>query len=69
MKAFLMVFGFLSAALIVAQLTIGQLIVSGHDARLIKTHQHTGYLTVVVALVYILFSLMAIASMPKRDRS
>ena len=68
MKLFLMVFGFLSAALILTQLTIGQLMVGG-ALHLKKIHQHTGYLTVVVALVYILFSLMAIASMPKRDKS
>ncbi len=67
MKPFLMIFGIISALLIVSQLVMGQLIVSGH-AEWIKRHQHSGYLTVVVALIYIVFSLMAIASMPKRER-
>ena len=67
MKPFLMVFGIISAILIVSQLVMGQLILSG-QAEWIKRHQHSGYLTVVVALIYIVFSLIAIASMPKRER-
>ncbi len=67
MKPFLMIFGIISALLIVSQLVMGQLILSG-QAEWIKRHQHSGYLTVVVALVYIVFSLVAIASMPKRER-
>jgi hypothetical protein len=67
MKAFLMIMGVLSAVLIVAQLVMGQLILSGQSAW-IKRHQHSGYLTVVVVLVYIGFSLASIASMPKRER-
>jgi hypothetical protein len=67
MKAFLMIMGVLSAVLIVAQLVMGQLILSG-QAAWIKRHQHSGYLTVVVVLVYIGFSLASIASMPKRER-
>ena len=67
MKPFLMIFGIVSALLIVSQLVMGQLIVSG-QTEWIKRHQHSGYLTVVVALIYIVFSLMAIASMPKRER-
>jgi hypothetical protein len=46
---------------------MGQLILSG-QAQWIKRHQHSGYLTVVVALIYIGFSLPAIASMPRRPR-
>ena len=67
MKPFLMIFGIISALLIVSQLVMGQLILSG-QAEWIKRHQHSGYLTVVVALIYIVFSLVAIASMPKRER-
>ncbi len=67
MKPFLMVFGVISALLIVSQLVMGQLILSG-QAEWIKRHQHSGYLTVVVALIYIVFSLVAIASMPRRER-
>ena len=67
MKPFLMIFGIISALLIISQLVMGQLILSG-QAEWIKRHQHSGYLTVVVALIYIVFSLIAIASMPKRER-
>jgi hypothetical protein len=67
MRIFLLIFGSLSAVLILAQLVMGQLILSG-QAQYVKHHQHTGYLTVVVALVYIVFSLMAIASMPRREK-
>jgi hypothetical protein len=67
MKAFLMALGALAAVLIVSQLVMGQLILSGQPAW-IKRHQHSGYLTVVVALVYIGFSLPVIASMPRRER-
>jgi hypothetical protein len=68
MKPFLMILGILSALLILAQLVMGQLILSGHDPKMITRHQHSGYLTVVVALIYIGFSLPAIASMPRRPR-
>ena len=67
MKAFLMILGSLAAILIVSQLVMGQLILSG-QAAWIKRHQHSGYLTVVVCLVYIGFSLAAIASQPRRER-
>ncbi len=67
MKPFLMIFGIISALLIVSQLVMGRLILSG-QAEWIKRHQHSGYLTVVVALIYIVFSLVAIASMPRRER-
>ncbi len=68
MRPFLMILGFLAAALIIAQLTMGQLILANHEPKMMKMHQHSGYLTVVVTLVYILFSLMAIASMPRREK-
>jgi hypothetical protein len=67
MRVFLLVLGTLSALLILAQLVMGQLIVSG-QVEWIKRHQHSGYLTVLVALVYIVLSLVSIASMPKRER-
>lgn len=65
MRIFLMILGFLAALLIIAQLTMGQMIVQGHGGKLIKAHQHSGYLTVAVVLVYITLSLIAIASMKK----
>ena len=67
MKVFLLILGTLSALLIVSQLVMGQLILSG-QAEWVKRHQHSGYLTVVVALIYITLSLVRIASTPSRDR-
>jgi uncharacterized membrane protein YphA (DoxX/SURF4 family) len=65
MKPFLIITGFLAAVLIIAQLVMGQLIVNG-QASLQKAHQHSGYLTVAVTLIYIGWSLAAIASSPRR---
>ncbi|WZO96722.1 hypothetical protein EP7_003727 [Isosphaeraceae bacterium EP7] len=67
-KLVLVILGFISALLILSQLVMGQLIVGG-NVKLIKSHQHTGYLAVVVALLYIGASLPAILSIPtRRDR-
>jgi hypothetical protein len=68
MRVLLLVLGALAALLIVGQLVMGQLILSGR-ASLIKAHQHSGYLTVAVALVYIGLSMAAIASATKRGPS
>jgi hypothetical protein len=65
MKPFLVILGLLAAALIIAQVVMGQLILQG-QASLRTAHQHSGYLTVAVSLVYIGWSLSVIASMPKR---
>ena len=66
MKPFLIIVGFLAAILIVAQLVMGLLILQGQTS--IRTaHQHSGYLTVVVTLIYIGWSLVVIAATPKRD--
>jgi hypothetical protein len=67
MKPFLMIAGFLSVVLIIAQLVMGLLIVRGQTS-LIKAHQHSGYLTVAVSLIYIGWSLAVIASAPKQTR-
>ncbi len=67
MKPLLMVLGILSAALIIAQLVMGQLIVNG-QIKWRTPHQHWGYLTVVVALIYIVLSLITIASLPRREQ-
>jgi hypothetical protein len=66
MKPLLMITGFLAAVLIIAQLVMGQLIVNG-QASLRKAHQHSGYMTVAVTLIYITWSLAAIASSRKRE--
>ena len=65
MKPLLMITGILAAVLVIAQLVMGQLIVQG-QASLQKAHQHSGYLTVGVTLIYIGWSLAVIASSPKR---
>jgi uncharacterized membrane protein YphA (DoxX/SURF4 family) len=67
MKPFLMIAGFLSVVLIIAQLVMGLLIVQGQTS-MIKAHQHSGYLTVAVSLIYIGWSLAVIASGPKQIR-
>ena len=69
LKTSLIILGFLSAILILSQLVMGLLIVQGADAKMIKMHQHSGYLTVSVALIYILLSLSKIISIPSRSKS
>lgn len=68
MRTMLLILGALSAILVLAQLVMGQLIVGGSVA-LIKSHQHTGYLTVLVAIVYIGLSLAFIASTPNHNKT
>jgi hypothetical protein len=63
MKLLLMITGFLAAILIISQLVMGLLILQG-QASMRTAHQHSGYLTVVVTLIYIGWSLATIA----RDR-
>src|SRR5205823_14289365 len=65
MKPLLLILGFLAAVLIIAQLVMGLLILQG-QASMRTAHQHSGYLTVAVTLIYIAWSLATIASMPKR---
>lgn len=67
MRIVLLILGSLSAILIVSQLVMGQLILSG-QVQYIKGHQHSGYLTVVVSLVYIGLSLGVIASTPRHEK-
>ena len=61
MKPLLMIVGFLAAVLIISQLVMGLLILQG-QASMRTAHQHSGYLTVAVTLLYIAWSLAAIAS-------
>jgi hypothetical protein len=63
MKPILIGVGLLAAVLIVSQLVMGLLILQG-QATMRTAHQHSGYLTVVVSLIYIGWSLSAIASGP-----
>jgi hypothetical protein len=66
MKPFLIIVGFLAAVLIVAQVVMGQLILQG-QVSLRTAHQHSGYLTVAVSLIYIGWSMAVIISTPKRS--
>jgi hypothetical protein len=72
LKPILLILGLLAAVLIVSQLVMGLLIVRGGGSldltKLIKAHQHSGYLTVTVVLVYVALSLSAIASTPTRPK-
>ncbi len=71
LKTTLLILGVSSALLIVSQLVMGQIILSAPPdvASWVKRHQHSGYLTVVVSLVYLGLSLSAIASIPKRPNA
>ncbi len=68
MKPFLMILGLLAAILIVSQLVMGLLILQGQTS-MRTAHQHSGYLTVVVTLLYIGWSLAVVGSSAKRDRN
>lgn len=64
-RTFLILLGSLAAVGLLAQVVLGQLILSG-QTKLIKTHQHTGYTTVVLGLIYLGASMAAIAALPVR---
>ena len=67
MKLILLILGFLAAILITSQLVLGLLILQDPASiRLRTSHQHTGYLTAAVCMVYIAWSLATIATMPRR---
>ena len=63
---------FLATVLIISQLVMGLLIVRGGGSmnllKLVKAHQHSGYLTVTVVLLYIGLSLSVIVSTPTRPK-
>jgi uncharacterized membrane protein YdcZ (DUF606 family) len=67
MKPLLLITGLLAAILIVAQLVMGLLILQGRAA-MRTAHQHSGYLTVAVTLLYIGWSMAVIASAGKRGQ-
>ncbi len=66
MRILLLFLGFLSAILIIGQLVMGLMILNGNTS-MVKGHQHSGFLTVAVTLFYIAWSLIAVASSPRRD--
>jgi hypothetical protein len=72
LKPVLLILGLLASALIVSQLVMGLMIVRGVGSpdivKLIKMHQHSGYLTVTVVLLYVGLSLAAIIATPSRPK-
>ena len=72
-KTALILLGALASVLLVTQLVMGLLIVRGGGpfplTKLIKAHQHSGYLTVSVAFVYVALSLGAIVTTPGRSKN
>jgi uncharacterized membrane protein YphA (DoxX/SURF4 family) len=65
MKPLLLITGLLAAILIISQLVMGLLILQGR-ATMRTAHQHSGYLTVAVTLLYIGWSMAVIASSRRR---
>lgn len=63
MRSLLLSLGFLAAILIVGQLVMGLMILQG-ATKMAAAHQHSGYLTVAVSLVYIVLSMISIARRP-----
>ena len=69
MKALLILLGFASALLIVAQMVMGLLIRNGQAEPWLRTaHFHSGSLMVLLSLAYIALSLSTIVSGPKREK-
>jgi hypothetical protein len=67
MRSLLLFLGFLAAILIVGQLVMGLMLLNDATRKMAKAHQHSGYLTVAVSLIYITMSMISIASSPRRD--
>ena len=65
MKPLQLITGLLAAIQIVSQLVMGLLILQGW-ATMRVAHQHSGYLTVAVTLLYIGWSMAVIASSRRR---
>lgn len=59
-RVMLMLLGVVAGLFLIGQLILGQLILSGR-VNLVKAHQHSGYTTVVLSLVYVIFSLKALS--------
>jgi hypothetical protein len=69
MKILLILMGFLSALLIVAQMVMGLLIRNGEASVGLRTaHFHSGSLMVLVSLAYIALSLSVLLSRGRENR-
>ena len=66
-KISLIVLGALAAAFMIAQLVMG-LLLAGGQVNLRTAHQHTGYTTVVLVLIYIALSMTWLLRMPTLRR-
>ena len=67
-KVSLIVLGAVAALLVVSQFVMGLLILQTGSEKIRTAHQHSGYLTAAVALAYVVWSLLVIASIPSRPR-
>lgn len=66
-KITLVILGILTAASILGQLVLGLLLVRGSDVRM--AHQHSGYTTVGITLVYVVVSLILSLKTPPCTRT
>lgn len=65
-KKYLMaVWGLVVGALVMAQMVMGRAILTGGAASMKKMHEHTGYLTTLLGLGYVLCSVLAILYLPE----
>jgi hypothetical protein len=67
-KVLIISFGILSAIALAAQLALALMILSGGGTAVRKAHQHTGYLTVAITLLYLALSLATVIRIPIRSR-
>lgn len=69
-KTFLTILGVLTALFLIGQLALGLVIVNGkanpNIMKIIAAHQHSGYTTVGLALVYVIASLIVITRLPRK---
>lgn len=66
-KIVLTVLGTIATALLIGQLVMG-LLLAGGRTNLITAHQHTGYIAVPLAVLYITLSLVWTLNLPTRQR-
>lgn len=59
-RVILMLLGVVAGLFLIMQLGLGILIGTGR-VNLVKAHQHSGYTTVVLSLVYVVLSLRALS--------
>lgn len=66
LKVTLVILGAIAALLMISQFALGMMILGDPGSpALRKSHQHSGYLTALVTLIYIIWSMIVIVSRPK----